>query len=99
MPKHTKKRATIKRKHRRMKEHAEANKAKAQDSKQLAKEYGTLDETWPFDLRQGFTECMRVLKPHGTLVFKWNEEQIKLSELLDAIGYQLLFGDKRGKTH
>ena len=33
------KRSTIKRKHRRMKEHAEANKAKAQDSKQLAKEY------------------------------------------------------------
>jgi len=65
----------------------------------LAKKYGTLDETWPFDLRQGFTECMRVLKPHGTLIFKWNEEQIKLSELLDAIGHQPLFGDKRGKTH
>ncbi|CAM3208755.1 hypothetical protein LAPL110952_09955 [Lactiplantibacillus plajomi] len=42
---------------------------------------------------------MRVLKPHGTLIFKWNEEQIKLSELLDAIGYLPLFGDKRGKTH
>ena len=39
MPKHTKKRSTIKRKHRRMKEHAEANKAKTQDNKQLAKEY------------------------------------------------------------
>ena len=39
MPKYTKKRSTIKRKHRRMKQHAEANKAKALDSKQLAKEY------------------------------------------------------------
>ncbi|MCT3066696.1 hypothetical protein [Lactiplantibacillus pentosus] len=39
MPKHTKKRSTIKRKHRRMKEHTEANKAKTLDSKQLAKEY------------------------------------------------------------
>lgn len=39
MPKHTKKRSTIKRKHRRMKQHGEANKAKALDSKQLAKEY------------------------------------------------------------
>ena len=39
MPKHTKKRSTIKRKHRRMKQHDEANKAKALDSKQLAKEY------------------------------------------------------------
>ncbi|KZU10454.1 prophage Lp2 protein 25 [Lactiplantibacillus plantarum] len=40
MPKHTKKRSTIKRKQRRMKEHDEANKAKALDSKPLAKEYG-----------------------------------------------------------
>ncbi|WP_419755368.1 hypothetical protein ACM640_09020 [Lactiplantibacillus plantarum] len=39
MPKHTKKRSTIKRKHRHMKQHAEANKAKAQDNKQLVKEY------------------------------------------------------------
>ncbi|WKF80412.1 hypothetical protein QY877_06235 [Lactiplantibacillus plantarum] len=39
MPKHTKKRSTIKRKHRRMKEHVEANKAKTLDSKQLVKEY------------------------------------------------------------
>ena len=37
MPKHTKKRSTIKRKHRRTKQDAEANKSKAQDSKQLAK--------------------------------------------------------------
>ena len=33
------KRSTIKKKHRQMKQHAEANKAKAQDNKQLAKEY------------------------------------------------------------
>ena len=39
MPKHTKKRSTIKRKHRCMKQHAEDNKAKAQDNKQLVKEY------------------------------------------------------------
>ena len=41
----------------------------------LAKKYGTLDkDTWPQDIRQGFNECMRVLKPNGTLIFKWNEE-------------------------
>ncbi|MCT3066200.1 hypothetical protein [Lactiplantibacillus pentosus] len=39
MPKHTKKRSTIKRKHRRMKQHDEENKAKTLDSKQLSKEY------------------------------------------------------------
>ena len=66
----------------------------------LAKKYGTLDkDTWPQDIRQGFNECMRVLKPNGTLVFKWNEEQIKLSEILKTIEYKPLFGNKRAKTH
>lgn len=69
------------------------------DSSWLVKKYGRLDDTWPFDLRAGFNESMRVLKPYGTLIFKWNEEQIKLSEVLNAVGYQPLFGDKRGKTH
>lgn len=65
----------------------------------LAKKYGRLDELWQFDIRQGFNECMRVLKPNGTLIFKWNEDQIPLQEVLDAIGYKPLFGNKRSKTH
>lgn len=65
----------------------------------LAKKYGKLDETWPFDIRQGFNECMRVLKTNGTLIFKWNEEQVSLREVLEAIGHKPLFGNKRSKTH
>lgn len=66
----------------------------------LAKKYGTLDkQTWPQDIRQGFNECMRVLKPNGTLIFKWNEEQIKLKEILKIIEHKPLFGNKRAKTH
>jgi len=42
---------------------------------------------------------MRVLKENGTLVFKWNEDQVKLKDVLDAIGYRPLFGDKRSKTY
>ncbi|OSH38996.1 methyltransferase [Enterococcus faecalis] len=42
---------------------------------------------------------MRVLKPNGTLVFKWNEEQIKLSEILSTIDCEPLYGNKRAKTH
>lgn len=74
---------------------------KAGENSWLAKKYGKLDETWPFDIREGFTECMRVLKPYGTLIFKWNEDQVSLKEVLDAIGYQPLFGNRnRGtKTH
>lgn len=66
----------------------------------LAKKYGKLNiDTWPQDLKKGFNECMRVLDKHGTLIFKWNEEQIKLKEILKLIDYQPLFGDKRAKTY
>ena len=63
-------------------------------------QYGQLDkDTWPDDIRQGMSECMRVLKPTGTLIFKWNEVQIPLKDVLNAIPYQPLFGNKRSKTH
>lgn len=72
---------------------------KAGESSWLAKKYGVLEATWQEDIRQGFDECMRVLKPNGTLVFKWNEEQIKLGELLKVIPQKPLFGNRRSKTH
>ncbi|HEC2190269.1 TPA: class I SAM-dependent methyltransferase [Staphylococcus delphini] len=65
----------------------------------LAKKYGVLEETWRADIKQGFDECMRVLKPNGTLIFKWNEEQIKLSEVLKCFTQKPLLGNKRSKTH
>ncbi len=65
----------------------------------LAKKYGKLDELWPYDISQGFNECMRVLKTNGTLIFKWNEDQIRLQEILDVIDYKPLFGNRRAKTH
>ncbi|WP_394879056.1 SAM-dependent methyltransferase [Levilactobacillus brevis] len=65
----------------------------------LAKKYGTLNrDTWQDDLRQGFAECMRVLKPNGTLIFKWNTEQIAVNKLWPLFGMKPLFGDKRSKT-
>nr|DAF32490.1 MAG TPA: Methyltransferase domain [Caudoviricetes sp.] len=71
----------------------------AGDNSWLAKKYGKLDELWPEDIRQGFAECMRVLKPNGSLIFKWNEDQISLQDVLAAIGEEPLFGNKRSKTH
>ncbi|HHV99962.1 MAG TPA: class I SAM-dependent methyltransferase [Clostridiaceae bacterium] len=65
----------------------------------LAQKYGMLSDNWRQDIAQGFQECMRVLKPNGTLIFKWNEEQVKLSEVLNAIGHKPLFGNRRSKTH
>lgn len=62
--------------------------------------YGTLRSGWPEQLRGGFAECFRVLKPNGVLVFKWSEVNIPVSQILLATPHKPLFGDRRGKhTH
>lgn len=67
------------------------------------KKYGALDkESWRDDLAKGFGEAMRVLKPNGILIFKWNETQIKTSEVLALTDYKPVFGHpsgKRSNTH
>lgn len=65
----------------------------------LAKKYGFLNKvSWRDDLKKGFAECFRVLKPHGTLVFKWNECHIPLKEILALTPYRPLFGNRGGKA-
>ncbi len=44
--------------------------------------YGTLDEEWRETLRAGFSECFRVLRPMGTLIFKWCDSYKSLSDVL-----------------
>lgn len=63
----------------------------------LAKKYGRLDEDWPKMLHDGFSECMRVLKPDGVLIFKWSETQIPAAKVWKAIGQKPLFGHHSGK--
>ena len=64
----------------------------------LKAKYGKLDEsTWRDDLRAGFAECFRVLAPHGVLIFKWAETQIKVSEILALTPERPLFGHPSGK--
>lgn len=63
----------------------------------MAAKYGKLEPNWRADLRMGFTECFRVLKTHSTLVFKWSETQVKLSEVLALTPHQPLFGNASGK--
>ena len=43
-------------------------------------------------LRKGFAECFRVLKPHGTLIFKWAESEYSLREVVRT--YAMLGGRK-----
>ena len=63
----------------------------------MAKKYGTLLPTWELDIKAGFDECMRVLKPDGILIFKWNEAQITLNRVLKVIDKRPLFGHTSGK--
>ncbi len=65
----------------------------------LAAKYGTLNgETWRDDLAAGFSECLRVLKPYGILIFKWNEEQVSTADVLKICPEPPLIGHRRGKT-
>lgn len=68
----------------------------------LAAKYGKLGTDWRDDIRKGFAECLRVLEPGGVLVFKWNETQVKVSEVLALAPQRPLFGQvsgSKGFTH
>lgn len=68
----------------------------------MAKKYGKLDETWPLMIKDGFAECFRVLKPNGTLIFKWNETQILTKDILALTDQKPVVGHisgKRANTH
>ena len=52
---------------------------------------------WKNILKNGFKECFRVLKPNGTLIFKWSEVQFSVKEILKLTDYKPLYGHKSGK--
>lgn len=64
----------------------------------LAAKYGKLSNDWRDDLRAGFAECFRVLEVGGVLVFKWNETQVKLRDVLPLAGRAPLFGQVSGRA-
>lgn len=63
------------------------------------KKYGKLNKvSWREDLRAGFTEAFRVLRPHGILIFKWNETQIPVSQVLALTDEKPIIGQRTGKN-
>lgn len=67
------------------------------DESWMCKKYEKLRPGWQQKLHDGFRECMRVLKPHGILIFKWSEADFKVSEILKIIDAKPLFGNRSGK--
>lgn len=65
----------------------------------LAGKYGRLGADWRDDLRAGFAECFRVLQPGGVLIFKWNETQVRVREVLALTPERPLFGQVSGRGH
>ncbi len=64
----------------------------------MKEKYGELDRaTWKDDLRDGFAECFRTLKQDGVLIFKWNETDIPLRDVLALTPAKPLFGHRSGK--
>jgi len=64
----------------------------------LAKKYGKLEGDWREELRRGFAECFRVLRDEGTLIFKWNEHEVPVSQILALTPERPLIGNRCGKT-
>ena len=48
-------------------------------------------------LHRGFAECFRVLRPEGTLIFKWCEYDVPVSEVLALTPEKPLYGHRSGK--
>ena len=67
------------------------------ETSDMRKTFGVLNsETWPYDLSKGFAELWRVLEDYGVLIFKWNEEEISLKQILKRFPEKPLFGHTTG---
>ncbi len=72
------------------------------DRSDIAKRYGRLIVGWEEMLAEGFSECFRVLKLNGVLIFKWFSGEIPLQRVLSLTNRKPLFGHKSGvksQTH
>ena len=65
----------------------------------MAAQYGVLAGDWKQMLKNGFSECFRVLKTNGVLVFKWNDKDVLVKEILALTNENPLFGHKSGKLN
>ena len=68
----------------------------------MSRKYGDLKGDWREMIRKGFAECFRVLKPEGTLVFKWNELDVSVAEVMALTPERPLVGNRKpaaSKTH
>lgn len=63
-----------------------------------SEKYGLLPSDWRPFLERGFSECWRVLRPLGTLVFKWSDVQLSLADIRPCFPAPPLFGNRRPRS-
>lgn len=59
--------------------------------------YGALQGEWKTEIKKGFSECFRVLEPGGVLIFKWNETDIPVKQILELTSNKPILGHKSGR--
>ena len=65
----------------------------------MGKKYGRLNrESWPDDIAAGFSEAFRVLRESGVLIFKWNETQIPVREVIKLTDQRPIIRQRVGKN-
>lgn len=64
----------------------------------LRTKYGELGADWKEILQDGFRECWRVLRPDGTLVFKWSGEKPSATAVLALFPVAPLFKCKQATS-
>ena len=71
----------------------------------MFKKYGTLTGDWKNTIQRGFGECFRVLRPQGTLIFKWSDsfkpldEVLKLSPIQPVIIHKAISNSRKKRTY
>ncbi len=59
----------------------------------ITKKYGCLNpENWRKIIHEGFINIWNLLEDYGILIFKWNSEEIKTSDILKLFPEKPLFG-------
>ncbi len=62
----------------------------------IPRKYGTLNKEWKSDIKQGFVECLRVLRPGGFLNFKWSEAEIPVKEITSLFPIRPMYYNRQG---
>lgn len=69
------------------------------DTSWMAKKYGKISDNRKEDMLKWFNEAMRILQKDWILIFKRNESEISVSEIIKLFPKQPMIGQRTGKNN